>query len=68
MEAEFYFSDNCTDSETQMEIKEKYITVIKNSNAFLIKKMCQSPQCNIDNVKVSMILELREFVKCFNRK
>jgi hypothetical protein len=68
MEAEFYFSDNCTDPQTQMEIREKYITIIKNSNAFLIKKMCQSPQCNIGNVKVSMILELREFVKCFNRK
>lgn len=65
MTAEFYFSGNCNDPDTQMEIKEKYMTVIKNSDAFLIKKMCQSPQCNIGNVKVSMILEFREFVKMF---
>lgn len=68
MGAEFFFSGNCTDPDTQMEIKEKYMIVIKNSDSFLVKKMCQSPQCNIGNVKVSMILELREFVKCFNPK
>ena len=52
MEAEFYFSGNCTDPDTQMEIKEKYMTIIRNSDSFLVKKMCQSPQCNIGNVKV----------------
>jgi hypothetical protein len=57
MGAEFYFSDNCTDPDTQMEIKDKYMTVIKNSDSFLVKKMCQSPQCNIGNVKVSIIFE-----------
>jgi hypothetical protein len=27
--------------------------------------MCQSPQCNIGNVKVSIIFEFWEFVKMF---
>ncbi|XP_052070045.1 sushi, von Willebrand factor type A, EGF and pentraxin domain-containing protein 1-like isoform X2 [Mytilus californianus] len=52
MEAEFYFTGNCNDPTTQAEIKEKYMTAITNSNSFLVKKMCMTPECNIGNVKV----------------
>ncbi|XP_076073438.1 uncharacterized protein LOC143045037 isoform X3 [Mytilus galloprovincialis] len=52
MEAEFYFTGNCNDPVIQAEIKEKYMTAITNSNSFLVKKMCMTPECNIGNVKV----------------
>lgn len=52
MSAEFYFSGDCNDPDTQMQIKEKYIEAIQNSNSFIVKKICQEPECNIGNVKV----------------
>lgn len=52
MKAEFYFTGNCNDPAIQAEIKGKYMTAITNSDSFLVKKMCMTPECNIGNVKV----------------
>ncbi|CAG2241794.1 unnamed protein product [Mytilus edulis] len=52
MKAEFYFTGNCNDPALQAEIKGKYMTAITNSDSFLVKKMCMTPECNIGNVKV----------------
>ncbi|CAG2206584.1 unnamed protein product [Mytilus edulis] len=52
MAAEFYFTGNCNDPETQTEIKENFMAAVQNSRSYMVKKMCRSPECNIGNIKV----------------
>lgn len=52
MAAEFYFTGNCNDPETQAEIKENFMAAVQNSRSRMVQKMCKSPKCNIRNIKV----------------